>query len=102
VPGPLPAIPSRIIVAVDVNFAAFPSAKLPDAGVAPIIIWSAAVNIYVPVPTNVGAVKCVDDDGGIAKAVVNAPAPEVGIGSKVAKINEGVTFRADIAGGVDP
>jgi hypothetical protein len=100
--GPFAAVLARIVVAIDINLAAFLSAELTDACVAPVIIWSSAVNVDVPVPANVGAVKCVDDDGGITKAVVNASAPKIRIRAEVAEVNEGVTFRTDIAGGIYP
>jgi hypothetical protein len=51
---------------------------------------------------DVGAVKGINDDGGIAGVLVDAAAAPVGIRSEIADVNEGVTFRTDVAGGVDP
>jgi hypothetical protein len=91
----------RVIVAVDINFAALSAATSTDFGVAPIVIWSAAVSAG-PAVGDVGAIEGVDNDRGVARPFVNAAAARIRIGTEIADVNEGITLRPDIAGLIDP
>jgi hypothetical protein len=90
-----------IIVAIDIDLAAFFAPEFADLTVTPVEIGAATVSAAAPVP-DVGAIKGIDDERGIASAIVEATAPRIGVRTKIPNVNESISFGADIAGLVDP
>src|SRR5437879_5757694 len=101
-PGEFSAHLTRVVVPINVNFSNLFTAKPSDIFVAPFVIRSAAINICPTAIIDICAVKGIDDDGDVARALIDAAAAEVGIGTEIANINEGVVIGPDIAGAIDP
>jgi hypothetical protein len=72
--GELASVFTGIVIAIDVNGAAFLSAELTNSRVAPIPIGSAAIDVAAAIVADVSAIKCVDDSGAVASAVPDAAA----------------------------
>jgi hypothetical protein len=72
--GELASVFAGIVITIDVNGAAFFSAKLTNSRVAPIPIGSAAIDVAAAIVADVSAIKCVYNDGAVASAVPDATA----------------------------
>jgi hypothetical protein len=65
-----------VIVTIDIHFLALFAAVFTNLGIAPIIIGAAAVSAPTVV-ADVGVVERINDDGGVAAAVIDTAASEV-------------------------
>jgi hypothetical protein len=101
-PGPFSPELVWIVETVDVNPGTFLTAELPDSRVAPDKIRPAAEDVYMPAVADVGAIKRINNDGGVTSAIINATTSKIRVRPEIPDVNEGVTFRSDVAGCIDP
>jgi hypothetical protein len=92
---------ARICIPVDINLPNLSATQSTDFRIAPVKVRPAGID-DASIVVNVGAIECIDDDGDVARTLVDATASPVRVGTKITYINEGVIIGADVAGAIDP